>query len=139
MAKILLDTIVFDHLTRNPNKISNKAFELIRNPQNELYLSVVSLWELSNHVKVRKFAVNGDFSTFFKSMLSKLNITLLPITWEAMEYMAQFDYVYKFADLPHKDTFDRMIIAHALTDNMIIVSPDNWFPFYAPLGLKVLW
>ena len=139
MAKILLDTIVFDYLVRNKQKISHKALNMMEDLDNDLYLSVVSLWEMSNHVKTGKIIIQGTFSDFFKGMLSKFNITLLPITWEAMEYMAQFDYVYKFADLPHKDTFDRMIIAHALTDNMILVSPDDWFPFYAPLGLKVLW
>ncbi len=139
MAKILLDTIVFDYLIRNKQKISHKALNMMEDLDNDLYLSVVSLWEMSNHVKVRKFAVKGDFSDFFEGMLSAFNITLLPITWKAMNYMSQFDYVYKFENLLHKDTFDRMIIAHALTDNMILVSPDDWFPFYEPLGLKVLW
>ena len=39
----------------------------------------------------------------------------------------------------HKDTFDRMLIAHALTGKHSVVSPDTLFPFYEPLGLNVIW
>ena len=134
-----MDTIVLDFLIRTPNKISDDALDIINDYRNELYLSVVSLWELSNHVKVGKFEVIGEFSAYFKKALSTFDIELLPMKWEAMAYMSQFDYVYKFPDMPHKDTFDRMIIAHALADNMIVVSPDKWFPFYKPLGLQVVW
>ena len=79
---------------------------------------------------------------------------MLPIQWEALDYMSTFAYqavtqqyekvvegnvVMSVKLTKHKDTFDRMLIAHALTAKLGIVSPDSLFPFYEPLGLNVIW
>lgn len=98
--------------------------------------------------------VSLPFEKYFKKALRTHQVLLLPIEWEAMEYMSTFDYqiirkpytkevggklIQGFKTDLHKDTFDRLIIAHALTRNIPVVSPDELFPYYKELGLRVIW
>ncbi|MBO0930327.1 type II toxin-antitoxin system VapC family toxin [Fibrella aquatilis] len=153
MSKLLLDTITFDFLLTDPLKIPLKSrLEIDR--ADAVYLSVVSLWELGNHVRDGKFQVSINFERYFKKAIRVHGLTLLPIQWDALEYLSSFAYqsvdtlyektingesVTGIKKALHKDTFDRMLIAHALTGQLQIVSPDSLFPFYKSLGLNVLW
>jgi len=86
----------------------------------------VTVWEVaikhSLHVSVT------DVQTSIASMLAKL----LPITFEHLEI---------FGDLPifadHRDPFDRMLIAQAISEDLTIVSADTRFEKYKKL--RVLW
>ncbi|MBO0939772.1 type II toxin-antitoxin system VapC family toxin [Fibrella sp. HMF5335] len=153
MDEIILDTIVFDYLTRNQKALSATARERIEQADT-VYVSVISIWELANHVREGLIVLNADFDSAYQGALQTLGLTLLDIQWSALRYLATFDY--QVISKPwqrtinevvttgvkqelHKDPFDRMIIAHGLAMNLPVVSPDTLFPYYADRGLRVVW
>ncbi len=153
MDEIILDTIVFDYLTRNQKALSVTARRQIEQADT-VYVSVVSIWELANHVREGLIVLNADFDSSYQKALQTLGITLLDTQWSALSYLATFDYqiiskpwqrtVNKVTTTGvkqelHKDPFDRMIIAHSLAMNLPVVSPDTLFPHYVDRGLKVIW
>jgi PIN domain nuclease of toxin-antitoxin system len=153
MDEIIIDTIVLDYLTRNQKAITPTA--MIRIQQADVvYVSVSSIWELANHVRAKLIPINIDFDTFYQETLQKLGLTLLDTQWEALKYFSTFDYLTYNKQFTrnisgsivigtkqelHKDPFDRMIIAHAISMNLPLVSPDSLFPHYAQMGLKLIW
>lgn len=153
MDEIIIDTIVFDYLTRNQKALSPTARKRIEQADT-VYVSVVSLWELANHIREELIVLDADFDSFYQKALQTLGIALLDTQWSALSYLATFDY--RIISKPwqrtingvvttgtkqelHKDPFDRMIIAHSLTMNLPVVSPDTFFPHYTELGLQVIW
>lgn len=155
--RVLIDTVVLDWLITDKkfNKLSAKALDTIFNDDNELLLSVISLWEISNHVREGIFVIDQPFSQFFDNVLSEFEVELLPIENKAIEYMSTFDYA--IIEKPfqrtekgktitgvkrelHRDPFDRMIISHAITMDIPVISPDTYFETYVKSnGLKLIW
>lgn len=93
MGELLLDTITFDFLLRDPLKIPIKSRVAIEQADT-VFVSVVSLWELSNHIREGKFTLSIDYELYFRRALRTHSLTLLPIQWEALEYMGSFAYQY---------------------------------------------
>ncbi len=153
MDEIILDTIVLDDLTRNQKSLSITARKRIEQADT-VYVCVVSIWELANHIREGLIVLNADFDSFYQKALQTLGITLLDTQWTALSYLSTFDY--QIISKPwqrtingvqttgikqelHKDPFDRMIIAHGITMNLPVVSPDTLFPYYTDRGLEVVW
>ena len=153
MNEIILDTITFDYLIRNQKVLTPKALKSIQDAD-AVYLCITSIWELSNHVREGLIPLKSPFETFYQMALSQLGIILLDTQWTALSYLSKFDY--QIIEKPwernedgvitsgvkrelHKDPFDRMILAHAISMNLPIVSPDTFFPSYQNLGLQVIW
>ena len=153
MNEIILDTITFDYLTRNQKALTNKAIKSIQEAD-AVYLCVTSIWELSNHVREGLIPLKTPFDAFYQMALDKFSIILLDTQWTALDYLSKFDY--QIIEKPwqreennviisgvkrelHKDPFDRMILAHAISMKLPIVSPDTFFPSYQNLGLQVIW
>lgn len=125
--KILLDTHILLWAISNDIKLPEKARKLIENEENEIYYSIVSLWE----VELKRLA----------------HSTAMPVSAEELtEYCEQSGFqrilirekhVYALAGLKrdenalsHKDPFDRMLICQASTENMMLVTHDSLIPGY---------
>ena len=78
MSELLLDTITFDLLLRDPVKIPIKLRTAIEQADT-VFVSVVSLWELSNHIREGKFTLSIDYESYFRRALRTHSLTLLPI------------------------------------------------------------
>jgi PIN domain nuclease of toxin-antitoxin system len=150
MSVVLLDTIALDFLVFRLNELPPKATTAIERAD-QVLVSQVSLWEMSNHVREGQIKLNDPFAVFWKKALTTFGLTLLDLQWPALAYMASFAYhiIEKPFKRPdgssgvkkelHKDTFDRLMIAHAISMNVPIISSDQFFPHYKPLGLQVIW
>ncbi len=115
--RLLLDTHVFLWLITEHNRLSDSALRAIRNRNNQVYLSSVSLWE-----------------TIVKQQTGRLSLpvpgeTYLPVQRERHEIDAlsidEAD-VIQLATLPllHRDPFDRMLLCQAIQHSLTIVSYD---------------
>lgn len=130
MNELIVDTIVLDYLTRNQKALSPTARKQIEQAD-AVYVCVVSMWELANHVREGYIVLNADFDSFYQNALQTLGITLLDTQWSSLSYLATFDY--QIISKPwqrntngvittgvkqelHKDPFDRMIIAHGIAE-----------------------
>jgi PIN domain nuclease of toxin-antitoxin system len=87
-------------------KLSTAAHAMMADPNNKLYFSPASFWEMA-----------------IKVSLKKLNLAILPIEMRHAAALATLPY-------HHKDPFDRMLIAQASADAIPIVSADPVFDLY---------
>lgn len=125
--KVLLDTHILLWAISNDIRLSEKAKKLIENEENEIYYSIASLWEIEikhlAHPDVMPVSSKEISEYCEQSGYEKLNI--------------KEKHIFAMADLkrdeqapPHKDPFDRMLIAQALSENMLFATHDKLIPGY---------
>lgn len=111
--KYLLDTHVFLWWLQNPHLLSDRARVAIANPQNFVFVSSVSFVEIAIKETIGKLKAEGDPA----AELANCRFYELPLT---------IAHAAALRALPpiHKDPFDRMLIAQALTERMTVISRD---------------
>lgn len=125
----LLDTHTFLWFITDDVQLSKNAKQLIEDSDQALYLSIASIWELAIKVSVGKLAIPAPFDAFVVGQLRENNIGLLEI---------KVAHTGRVATLPfhHRDPFDRLIIAQALSEHWPIIGKDAVFDAY---GVQRLW
>ncbi|MEM1041821.1 MAG: type II toxin-antitoxin system VapC family toxin [Bacteroidota bacterium] len=127
--RVLIDTHVLLWFLTDPDRLSRTAYGLITTPENEVLLSVGSLWEIAIKLNVGKLTLEGLFEEVIPSQLVEERIEVLPT---AMDHLAVFEKL----PLYHRDPFDRLLVAQAMAEGMPIVTRDAAFDRYA---VEVLW
>ncbi len=86
-------------------------------------MSVASLWEIAVKVSVGKLDVGGSFADFVQEQLSQTAFEILGIS---------APHLISLSELPlhHRDPFDRLLIAQAISENLPIVGVDPMFAAY---------
>jgi PIN domain nuclease of toxin-antitoxin system len=122
--QILLDTCVFLWLTTDAPELSNKARVLFRNPENQIYLSCVSVWEMIVKNKLGKLPLPEQPENFISKQCRIHQIDYLGLDEKA---------VYQLQILPdlHQDPFDRMLICQALHKELTILISDAMIKQYS--------
>ena len=120
--KILLDTHIFVWWSSQSAKLPSSIFSLLRRTDTELFVSVISLWEIQIKNQLGKLELSQSLEEIYENQ-SKNEITFLPVTP---------DHNFHLNDLPlhHKDPFDRMLIAQALVEGLTMMSVDQKFKLY---------
>lgn len=131
--KCLLDTHVLLWAILAPAKLSRRARAAITDGGVEVFVSPVSLWEISLKFALGKLELTGctpeDLVTAAKTMgLATLDMD--PLT------MASF---HRLPRLAHKDPFDRILVWQAICRDLTLITKDGAMPEYQALGLKALW
>lgn len=111
------------------SKPSAKALECIQNPGNTLFVSPVTLWEISIKDSLGKLTLPQPFEELFPARLEGSNILILPI-------LVPHLHIQRRLAPHHHDPFDRLVIAQALAEDLVLISCDSEFP---PYGVKLLW
>ncbi|HXF41055.1 MAG TPA: type II toxin-antitoxin system VapC family toxin [Blastocatellia bacterium] len=126
--RLLLDTHTFLWFIEDSSKLSQEAKKLLES-EVELLLSIASLWEMAIKISIGKLTLAEPFHTFIPQQLSKNAIGLLPI---------RMDHLNLVSSLPfhHRDPFDRLLVAQAITEHLPIVSIDDKFDSYS---VKRIW
>ena len=129
--RILLDSHVFVWAKSAPENLSDEARTAIIDPDNEVFVSLASAWELwIKHAKKPMMALAPilDSGTAFLNATRESGIALLDIT---------LDHAARAAALPgiHRDPFDRMLIAQAMVERLTIMTDDTAFKRYKDLRL----
>jgi PIN domain nuclease of toxin-antitoxin system len=88
-----------------------------------MLLSVASLWEIAIKVNLGKLTLDHPFEKLIPEQLSVTEIDRLPIRMEHLVTLLKLP-------LHHRDPFDRLIIAQALTDGLPVLSSDPEFRKY---------
>jgi PIN domain nuclease of toxin-antitoxin system len=127
--KLLLDTHAFMWWHSEPEYIPKDILALIQNPENEVILSVVSLWEMQIKVQLGKLTLRDDLELMLKIQHERNNISLISVT---------LPHILELKTLPlhHKDRFDRMLIAQSKVENAPLISRDLAFKSYK---CSVIW
>ena len=120
--KYLLDTHTFIWFIEGSQELSNNAIQLIQDENNEFLLSMASLWEISIKVGLGKLEILGGYSNIMTD-LTQNGIKILPIDFA-------HTLVQSKLQLHHRDPFDRLIIAQAIAENLLIIGKDEIFDTY---------
>jgi PIN domain nuclease of toxin-antitoxin system len=122
--RLLLDTHAFIWLDIARNQLSVSAQEAIRDPENSLYLSLASVWEMQIKMQSGKLHLNSSLQGTIWSQQKANRIELLPI---------ELAHILALAYLPHhqNDPFDRLLIAQAQVEGLTLVTNDSKIGLYA--------
>lgn len=127
--KILLDTHPFLWWIADDPRLISKHKDRLEDSQQEIFLSMASLWEMAIKVSLGKLNLGVDFKKFFKEYIQDSTLELLPI---------QSTHLLELANLPfhHKDPFDRLLLCQAKAEGMVLMTKDKKFKKYK--GIKFL-
>ncbi|MGB3850485.1 MAG: type II toxin-antitoxin system VapC family toxin [Tunicatimonas sp.] len=126
--RCLLDTQAIIWMLENDPKLSKGASLVIKDAQNELYASIVSLWEMTIKRSLGKLNIRPSLDDV-QLELRRIQIPILPIEMSHLKKLQGLAY-------HHKDPFDRLLISQALAESLTLISSDGEFKKYA---IKVLW
>lgn len=129
----LLDTHALLWSLFEPNRLGSTALKLLQDPQQTVYVSLITVWELSLKYSIGKLDLQGVTPDAFPDLILQTGFELLPLT--ALE-AATFHNLPK---LEHKDPFDRLLIWQAISRKLSFVSQDTACSKYHTFGLKVVW
>ncbi|MGH7087770.1 MAG: type II toxin-antitoxin system VapC family toxin [Stellaceae bacterium] len=123
--RLLLDTHAFLWWMEESHALGAAAQAAISDPENNILISIASLWELTIKRALGKLTFPADL----ESVLREEGFSVLPIT---------FAHLRQLGSLPllHRDPFDRMLIAQAQAESIPITTADGKF---APYGVTTIW
>lgn len=128
-VKLLLDTHTLLWWLFDDPKLSAKAKRAIKNPDNAIFASTASAWEIATKYRLGKLPGAEEAAQRLPELLRSARIEPLPIS---MEHALAAGALAG----PHRDPFDRMLIAQAQIENLSIVTTDRVFSDY---DVKVIW
>ena len=114
MHCLLLDTHSLLWAVFEPKKLSPEARRVIASEESVVYASIASLWEIAIKQGLGRLYVPGDFFDAIElGGYELLNVTVL--------------HIKQYKDLPHhhRDPFDRMLIAQAMSERLTLVTRDQ--------------
>ena len=123
VVRVLLDTHALIWAAFDDPKLSTPARELLSSLTTEIYVSAASAWELTTKVRLGKLPVAAAFAQDFAAKVKGMGYQELPIT---VEHGQRAGLLLG----SHKDPFDRMLMAQAISENMPIVSNEQVFDEY---------
>jgi PIN domain nuclease of toxin-antitoxin system len=121
--KLLLDTHTFIWFVTDHPRLSVTAKALIESGNNEILVSIVSLWEIALKMSLGKLNMGATFDQLIPQQLIENDMTLLPI---------EVSHLYQLVQLPfhHRDPFDRLLIAQGVSAGLPLISRDPQFDAY---------
>jgi PIN domain nuclease of toxin-antitoxin system len=112
--RLLLDSHVIVWWSLYPGRLRASTRDAIASADNEVFLSAASMWELNLKIARQKLALPADFAArLIADGFEELDITV--------------DHAMRTASLPalHGDPFDRLLIAQALAEGLMLVTSDR--------------
>jgi PIN domain nuclease of toxin-antitoxin system len=127
--KYLLDTHALIWWVTDSSNLSAAARQAVASEHNDVYVSAASAWEITTKHRLGKLAQAGPLAAEVEVRVRQERFIPLSIT------MAHAEAAGRLRD-PHKDPFDRMLIAQALLENLTLVSNETVFDRF---GVTRLW
>jgi len=129
VQKLLLDTHTFLWWVTDDPELSASARKAISHTGHECFLSIASCWEMAIKSSLGKLRLTKPVERFVNEHITENSFRLLNI---------DLRHAAKVESLPfhHRDPFDRLLLAQAITEKLTIVSADSMFTRY---DVKVLW
>jgi len=127
--RALLDTHALLWWLSDDPALTRTARKIISEPKNTLIVSAASAWEIATKVRLGKLSTGADLVSDFSSQIEREGFQLLAIA-------AEHGIRAGMLPGPHKDPFDRMLIAQSQAENTPIISNEVVFERY---GVRRLW
>jgi len=128
-VRFLFDTHTLIWWMTTDPQLSRRARAVIEDLNNISLVSAVSAWEMATKVRLGRLPAAAGLVQDFVEELKRERMQILDVS-------AEHGIRAGLLPGPHKDPFDRMLIAQALAENVPIVSNDRAFDGY---GVSRLW
>jgi PIN domain nuclease of toxin-antitoxin system len=129
MTSLLLDTHTMLWFFWNDPQLSVHAKALIEDADNRKLVSIASCWEVAIKVGLGKLDLGEPTRSFLPREIARNNFQLLPIS---LGHATMVEGLVAH----HRDPFDRLLVAQAMTEGLPLVSTDGIFDQY---GINRLW
>ena len=116
--RLLLDTHIWLWSLLEPGRLSRRVKRELADPASELWLSPISVWELSVMLRRGRVRLEHDFHEWVETALKRAPLREAPVTNDVA--MATYDI-----DLPHRDPADRFLAATATVFDLTLVTGDK--------------
>jgi PIN domain nuclease of toxin-antitoxin system len=122
-VRYLLDTAILLWSLNEPERLNDNAQHVLANGSEEIYLSAVSAWEIVIKSSLGKLRLPDPPERYVPSRMTALGLRPLHIT---------HPHALAVSALPlhHQDPFDRLLIAQARSEDMVLMTTDHLFSKY---------
>ena len=127
--RLLLDTHTLIWTLQDADRLSAAAERVLNDPANERIVSVASFWEMAVKFSIGKLRMGQTPADVFETFERERLATILPIRSADIRVLSELPF-------HHRDPFDRMLVAQALSDGLTLVSTDELLDDY---GVTRLW
>lgn len=117
--RLLLDTHVVLWALRQDDALGERATAAIENPENEVLVSAASVWEIA----IKKARGKLSAPDNLRSWIGASGFLELPVTFAHAEQAGALP-------LHHRDPFDRMLVAQAQNEGLVLLTADADIPRY---------
>jgi PIN domain nuclease of toxin-antitoxin system len=128
-ARTLLDTHTFLWFITGNERLSGRAREVLADREGAMLISVASLWEIAIKYGLGKLTLDRPFQALIPGELERQRIGTLGISPDHLSELVRLP-------LHHRDPFDRLIVAQALSEGVPVISVD---PAFDPYGVQRIW
>ena len=115
--RYLLDTHTVIWHFDDSTKLSQEVTKIMGNPESRLCICSISLWEIAIKMNLGKLDLNFTFDKLLVA-INESDVDILQIENKYLSKLPELPYI-------HKDPFDRLLIATALTEDLTIVTTDE--------------
>lgn len=125
--RYLLDTHVLIWARTDDEKNLGNLRDILKKQENKCYVSIASLWEIAIKYALQKLDLKSSLEEIF-TLIEVRDFTLTAITQA---------HILRLANLEqhHRDPFDRLIIAQAIVEDLVVLTKDKAFSLY-PVVIK---
>jgi len=127
--KYLIDTHTLLWIVTKNKKLSKKVKDIYLNSENQIFISLASLWEMAIKINLNKLSINEPLKDFVKNQIKSNDINILDIKTKHILLLENLPYY-------HKDPFDRLIISQSINEQIPLLSFDKVFDKYS---IKRIW
>ena len=126
--RILIDTHALLWYLQGDANLSNLALMTTENKDNNVFVSIVTLWEIAIKSGLGKLELQRPFKNL-EADLQQLDIKILPINFAELD-------IYRSLPMHHRDPFDRILIAQSIGNSLTMITRDALFQ---PYSIRVMW
>ncbi len=132
MNGYLIDTHTLLWSIFEPEKLGEQATSILENPRQQVFVSCLSLWEISLKYSLGKLILGCQPEDLLQ-IVNEMGFEKLSLT---VEELALF---YQLPRMLHKAPFDRMLSWQAISNDLVFISKDGKFAEYKQYGSNVVW
>ncbi len=127
--ELLIDTHALLWLAKGDGeKLSSKARLAIESSQNQKHVSMATFWEIAIKLSVGKLELDGGIESLVE-FANEFNFKILTIDMDHIKVSQNLQFI-------HRDPFDRLLIAQAISQDFQVVTKDPAFSLYP---IKTIW
>ncbi|MEQ1909834.1 MAG: type II toxin-antitoxin system VapC family toxin [Vicinamibacterales bacterium] len=127
--KLLLDTCTFLWVVTGSSQLPPRVVDLFRAPDNEVYLSAASAWEVALKHALGRLPLPEPPERFVPAEREAHGISPLPVDEESALHLSRLPAI-------HRDPFDRLLVSQAIVHGLVILTPD---PLVSQYPARTIW